>query len=73
MLDNATYDLMETTAVLSKGLHRYDTFHKDSRSCAECQQIWDYMKRTDEEQLRRLVSHLKVHFAKMGDVEIPGR
>jgi hypothetical protein len=26
MLKNPTYDLMETASVLSKGLHRYETF-----------------------------------------------
>jgi hypothetical protein len=63
MLKNATYDLMETAAVLSKGLHRYDTFRKDAEQCPECQQIWSYMRRTDEEQLTRIVQHLKAHFA----------
>lgn len=62
MLNNATYDLMETATVLSKGLHRYETFHKDARGCVHCQQIWTYMKQTDEEQLQRVVEHLKRHF-----------
>jgi hypothetical protein len=70
MLKNTTYDLMETAAVLSRGLHRYDTFQKDSKHCPECQQVWAYMRRTDEEQLGRLVNHLKTHFASEGDVEI---
>jgi len=33
MLDNATYDMMETAAVLSKGLHRYGTFRTDAKQC----------------------------------------
>jgi hypothetical protein len=64
MLDNATYNLMETAAVLSKGLHRYDTFHKDAKPCAECQTLWTYMKQADEEQLKRIVGHMKQHFSK---------
>jgi hypothetical protein len=68
MLRNATYDLMETAAVLSKGLHRYDTFQKDSQHCLECQRVWAYMRQTDEEQLKRLVHHLKEHFAGEGDI-----
>jgi hypothetical protein len=64
MLKNSTYDLMETATVLSKGLHRYATFHRDAAGCAPCQQIWDYMKRTDEEQLGRILHHLREHFEK---------
>ncbi len=64
MLDNATYNLMETAAVLSKGLHRYDTFHKDAKQCAECQTLWTYMQKTDDEQLKRIVGHLQQHFTK---------
>jgi hypothetical protein len=70
MLKNTTYDLMETASVLSKGLHRYDTFARDSRHCARCQAIWAYMRQTDEEQLSRLVAHLKEHFAEEAAVKI---
>jgi hypothetical protein len=62
MLKNATYDLMETAAVLSKGLHRYEAFRKDAKGCGECGQIWSYMQRTDEEQLKRILTHLTHHF-----------
>jgi hypothetical protein len=61
MLTNATYNLMETAAVLSKGLYRYGTFKTDAQSCQRCQQIWDQMQRADEEQLTLLVSHLGEH------------
>jgi hypothetical protein len=61
MLNNATYNLMETASVLSKGLHRYSTFQQDSEGCQQCQQIWNTMKQADEEQLSRLVPHLKEH------------
>jgi hypothetical protein len=68
MLKNSTYDLMEVATVISKGLHRYDTFHRDSKDCAECQRIWSYMQRTDEEQLRMVLAHLKSHF--QGEVDV---
>jgi hypothetical protein len=61
MLTDATYNLMETITVLSKGLHRYDTFKKDSKDCQQCAQIWDYMRKADDEQLKRLATHLKQH------------
>jgi hypothetical protein len=61
MLTNPTYNLMETITVLSKGLHRYDTFKKDAKECPSCQQIWDYVRKADEEQLQRLTAHLKQH------------
>jgi hypothetical protein len=64
MLSNATYDLMETITVVSKGLHRYDTFKKDGKDCPQCQQIWDFMKKADEDQLRKLTAHLKQHMDK---------
>jgi hypothetical protein len=72
MLKNHTYDLMETAAVLSKGLHRYDTFDRDAKDCPECQQIWQYMKRTDEEQLNRVVSHLRQHFDREAPISVAG-
>lgn len=62
MLKNPTYDLMETASVLSKGLHRYDTFGKDAAHCAQCQEIWAYMKSRDDEELERVVDHLVHHF-----------
>ncbi len=65
MLDNATYDMMETASILSKGLHRYGTFRNDAKQCPSCGQLWEYMRKTDEEQLQRLVAHLKEHFAKV--------
>jgi hypothetical protein len=70
MLNNSTYDLMETAAVLSKGLHRYGTFHRDAKSCPDCQQIWSYMQQTDEQQLQRIVAHLKEHLGTGAEVQL---
>ncbi|OGL15541.1 MAG: hypothetical protein A3F92_02835 [Candidatus Rokubacteria bacterium RIFCSPLOWO2_12_FULL_71_22] len=70
MLRNDAYDLMETASVLSKGLHRYTTFQKDAKSCPQCQQLWTYMRQTDEEQLKRILMHLKQHFDKEVEVKL---
>jgi hypothetical protein len=70
MLKDPTYDLMETAAVLSKGLHRYATFRKDAKTCAQCQQIWKYMQETDEDQLRRILEHLKQHLVNELDLKV---
>jgi hypothetical protein len=61
MLSNATYNLMETASVISKGLHRYGTFQKDVQGCEACTEIWNHMRQADEEQLRRIVQHLRQH------------
>jgi hypothetical protein len=61
MLKNATYNLMETATVISKGLYRYDTFKKDAQGCQHCQQIWEQMQRSDEESLSQVVPHIHEH------------
>ncbi len=72
MLKNQTYDLMETASVLSKGLHRYDTFRKDATGCTQCQEIWAYMKGRDEEELGRIVDHLTHHFREEMKLKLGG-
>jgi predicted metal-binding protein len=64
MLSDATYNLMETASVISKGLHRYPQFQKDARDCQACQQVWNEMKQADEKQLEKLVNHLKEHLGR---------
>ena len=66
MLSNATYNLMETAAIISKGLYRYDTFIKDAQAagCQPCTQMWNEMKQADQKQLDKLVGHLKEHLDK---------
>jgi hypothetical protein len=66
MLKNALYNLMETVTVISKGLHRYDTFVRDAGDCQQCKEIWTMMKKSDEEQLHRLMPHLKQHIDQEG-------
>lgn len=64
MLKNATYDLIETASVLSKGLYRYDQFQTDAEGCPQCRQLWTMMKQRDEEELHRILTHLKHHLDK---------
>mgnify|MGYP006951186814 CR=1 FL=1 len=64
MLDKETYDLMEAASVISKGLHRYETFVKDCQGCQPCTELWNEMKRADERQLEKIVSHLREHMAR---------
>jgi hypothetical protein len=66
MLDNATYNLMETATVISKGLHRYGTFQSDAKNCQHCQQIWNEMKQADEKQLEKIIGHLRQHMQTEG-------
>ncbi len=61
MPKNATDDLMETASVISKGLHRDETFRKDSQGCPQCPQLWDQMRRHDEQQLQQLLPHIEHH------------
>jgi hypothetical protein len=63
MLTNATYNLMETASVLSKGLHRHESFQEDAKDCQRCQRIWEAMRKVEEEQLALIVSHLAEHMA----------
>ena len=64
MLSNSTYNLMGTATEISRGLHRYETFKKDTGGCQACQQIWEHMKHADEEQLQKVTAHLKQHMDK---------
>ncbi|OLC01282.1 MAG: hypothetical protein AUH30_00620 [Candidatus Rokubacteria bacterium 13_1_40CM_68_15] len=64
MLKNPTYNLMETGAVISKGLYRYEQFRKDAGECQQCQKLWQSMKQQDEEQLHQLLVHMKQHIDK---------
>ena len=69
MLTNATYNLMESASVISKGLYRYDRFLKDAQGCQHCQQIWNHMKQEDEQQLQRIVVHMKQHLEQEEDLK----
>jgi len=61
MLTNATYDLLATASVISKGLHRDDQFMRDGHDCQDCQRIWTHMRQADQQQLEQLIPHLRQH------------
>jgi hypothetical protein len=64
MLNNATYNLLETASVISKGRYRYDTFKKDAKDCQQCQQLFDQMKKMDDELLGKMIPHMREHLDK---------
>jgi hypothetical protein len=61
MLQTMTYNLMERATAISKALTRYEALRKDSVGCQPCQQLWDFMRRSEEEQLDRISAHLNHH------------
>ena len=69
MLSNSTYNLMEIATVISKGLHRYETFNQDAKGCQPCQQILTEMKQADDRLLERIVAHVRQHLDKEKDAK----
>lgn len=61
MLKNINYNLMETITVLSKSLHRYDTYMKDAGDCKQCQDIWTRIADQRKQELSMLMKELKSH------------
>jgi len=61
MLKNRDYDLVQTMATKSKGLHRYDTYLKDAADCPECQRLWQQLREQDERQVGLLAEEIKRH------------
>lgn len=55
--------------VISKGLHRYETFNQDAKGCQPCQQILMEMKQADERLLERIVGHVRQHLDKGKDAK----
>ena len=61
MLKNVNYNLVETIAIISQGLHRYETYMKDAAECKSCQEIWSKFKEQREKELAMLLKELKAH------------
>ena len=59
MLKNINYDLIETIAIISKCLYRYDTYIKDSADSKSCQELWSKFKEQREKELSMLLKELK--------------
>jgi hypothetical protein len=64
MLQNQHYNLMESITIISKSLHRYDTYMRDSARCGECQTIWQNLRDEREKDLAMLMDELNKHIKK---------
>jgi Fe-S cluster biogenesis protein NfuA len=72
MLKNLDYNIIESISIISKSLHRYDTYLSDldergpataGPSCESCRAIWQTLKAQREKELNMLVEELKQHVA----------
>jgi hypothetical protein len=61
MLKNINYNLIQTIAIISQSLYRYDTYIQDAAGCASCQQMWGKFKEQRERELSMLLKELKTH------------
>ena len=63
MLENVNYNLMETITIISRSLHRYETYAKDASEsdCRSCREIWRKIAERRETELEMLLSELKAH------------
>lgn len=63
-LRNYNYNLIETISIISKSLHRYDTYIKDASGCKPCQDTWKKIRKEREKELSILLKELKGHVEK---------
>ena len=61
MLTNINYNLIETIAIISRSLYRYDTYMKDAAECTSCKVMWEKLKEEREKELLMLLKELKIH------------
>ena len=63
MLSNVNYDLMETITIISKSLHRYESYVRDAKEadCRSCQEIWRRIAETRQKELEMLLEELRQH------------
>ncbi|MEJ2032996.1 MAG: hypothetical protein P8Y63_08155 [Deltaproteobacteria bacterium] len=64
MLQDNSYNLMESITIISKSLHRYEKYMKDAARCNECQGVWKKLKEEREKDLALLLSELNKHMEK---------
>jgi len=57
---------METISVISKSLHRYDTYIADSEDCNPCKDTWQKIRDDREKELAMLMKDLKEHLQEGG-------
>jgi hypothetical protein len=53
-IDNALYDVVAILHEKSKGLQAYDKYEKDLQNRPEIKQIFDEIRRNDEQAVKRL-------------------
>lgn len=61
MLENLNYNLIETLAILSKSLYRYDTYTNDATACKSCQELWSNFAEMRKNELSMILKELKAH------------
>jgi hypothetical protein len=63
MLENVNYNLMETITIISRSLHRYESYARDASEsdCRSCQEIWRKIAAQRETELEMLMSELDAH------------
>ncbi len=66
MLKNIHYDMVEQISELSKSIARMDTYIKDSKECSDCKQLWQELKRRQEEELQMVYKEFEKHVRQGG-------
>ncbi len=63
MLENVNYNLMETITIISRSLHRYESYARDAAEsdCRSCREIWRKIAAQRETELEMLLSELGAH------------
>ncbi len=61
MLENMNYNLIETVAIISKSLYRYETYIKDAAECKTCQELWSKFEEQRKKELSMVLKEIKAH------------
>lgn len=61
MLENMNYNLIETVAIISKSLYRYETYIKDAAECKACQELWSKFEEQRKKELSMVLKEIKAH------------
>ena len=71
-LDDLTYDLIAVIYEKSKGLEAYDKYQRDAQSDQQLSQLFDQIRRQDEQQIQQLRQHLQRVFGGQGTTGTSG-
>jgi hypothetical protein len=61
VLDNICYDLVTVIAEKSKGLEAYDTYMKDTSGQSDVQQVFQKIRKQDQQAVKDLMDCLHTH------------